>query len=192
MNDFYNLHNWVMIFKKWDFYDIRITYRINPFQNRFMMTDNDMKSEINAFESFLKNNKKMFTFERRIIEMKDYDYIQQYESLQEMKDKKVWLPEVLQKTLVYWNGKLLQSSTKWTFNHEYLIHFYGFLTKDSDKVIQINNFIKETDKYVQYFPYKPSRLWSTDIVRLYLKSERFFWAELLNLTDENLLSFNVN
>ena len=84
MKGLINIHKGILIYRDGDSKSClaSFVYLINPAENRAMMSEMEILSEVNKIENFLKVNTK---YTPELIKGKgsltDFDYLQQYESL---------------------------------------------------------------------------------------------------------------
>lgn len=165
---------------------ISFIFNINPSENRWMMSDDAIRNEIDKLENFFNLNWK-YNIEliKTKVGLTDYDYLEKYKSLKEKLKIDVWNKE-LHKLLIYWNGKLIQSKTKWTFKYEYYLKISVSITnlKDDKEILSKH---KEIVNLLVHFPYIQWMLTSHEVILLILKNNRFFKEELISLSIENLI-----
>ncbi len=183
-----NIYKWILIFYTEGFQKralISFIFKINPYENHWMMSDEDLFNEYTKFDNFLKVNSS-FTIEllKSKWALTDFDYLDKYKELKLKTKTDIGNPELL-KYLLYWNGKLIQSKTKWTYKHEYHIKVSTSITDLSDdKEIMAKR--KEVTNLLTHFPYIEKALNTYEVIILLLKEKRFFKEELINITKESL------
>lgn len=188
-NNLVNIYKWILIHKEDSVKNralVGFIFKINPYENFAMMSDDDLVREYNKIDRFLKANNFVTELIRSKRRLTDFDYLDKYKELDKKKNNNKSINQELLRYLIYWNAKLIQSKTNNTFKHEYYIKVSCNITdlKD-DKEIMAKR--KEVINLLTHFPYIEEALSSYDVIVLLLKEKRFFKEELITLSKESLV-----